>query len=681
MNLAQIVSQIGSMLPETDNLPFIPLPKPKEGEGSCTVKLIFDLSKKQLYFKFHSRDRTERELYYFGNNKGASTQFFLVRDLKSIKYLLGTALSDLFLELEKYNMQDCELAQILKQLYEAGLYIQAAKRKGGYLSTDKWSVSSGEEVTFDKDKVKFIVSGQEVTAEKMISKTIELNPREKINVVIPAVIFPDGSEVELNAHPDYHKLVLKSLNLDAEGIEQVDQRKLQTCHLCHQALPHVASDKYLAKLSRTGINKIFTTTTINSASGIKKTGYENSYAVCRQCYEKLRRGEGYVAEKLTGRIVGEKVFILPEGLQRPFTSYEFFPRVKNAVDFVFQAKDAKIWYEQAISEAEEQLFTNGYTINLIFYRTDGTSISILDAFEDVPPLRLMEIMKRFGVWSDRMRSRTNKCMTLGRIYHIIPVRTVEIDNKKIQVNIQRVLSVYKALLLKQLFNPRLLFQYAMEAIDKGLSQIHKQKKEIFPNLPFYAKGNEDFYIRDIVMNYLVLMQVLQENNILEKTIFRKDVKVVQQIFQNEKVNQSIQRMEEFLQEQGFSAEAKGLFYLGALLHRVALAQYSKGHTTKPILKKINFQGMKPRDMQRLLAECTEKLLQYQRMTAFSDALTSKHQAYYSSIVAGAPSGLDELQNVFFLLTGYSYMVGSKIPDANKEEEEAQKSLMTEEETE
>ncbi len=681
MNLTQITFQIGSMLPVTDNLPFAQLPKVKKenGEVPCSAKLVFDLKETQLFFKFHSQNKTEQELFYFGNNKAASAQFFLVRASKDIKYLLGTVLSDLFLELKKYSMQNCELGQFLKDLQKAELYIQADKTKEGYLAVDKWREYQGGKVYFDKDNGNFLVSDQVITVEKMIRNFEELNPQEKIVAIIPSVVFPDGSEIALNEHPDYHLLVRKSLQLEMDEFGEVDKKNLRTCHICRRMMPQVASDKYLAKLSRTGLNKIFTTTTVNAARGIKKIGYEDSYAICQKCYRNLSQGERYIAAKLSARIAGESVFILPEGLQQPFSTYDYFPKIKYAVDFVFKAKDAKKWYEDTEIEAEELLFINdGYTINLVFYRSDGKSIKVLDALEDVPPFRIIQIMKYFGIWKDRMREQTKFGMSLGKIYRIIPVRS---NKKKEQLDIQRVLDVYKSLLLRQLINTRLLFQYAMEAIDKGLSQIQRQKYDVYRNLPYYAKENGDFYLRETVMNHLVLMQVLQETNVLLKPIFIKDVMAMELTFQNEKVQESIQRMESFIQVQGFSAEARGLFFLGALLHRVALAQYSKGHKSKPILKKINFQGMKPRDMQRLLLELTEKLLQYRRMTAFSDALMSQHQAYYSHVVAGSDAELDELQNVFFLLTGYSYMVGSKVPDANKEELQVQQGIMSEEEIE
>lgn len=680
MNLTQITTQIGSMLPEADNLPFAPLPKVKteKGEVPCSAKLVFDLNKELMYFKFNSRSKTERELYYFGNNKAASAQIFLVRTLKDVKYLLGTVLSDLYLELYKYNMQDCELSQILKQLQKAGLYVQALKTKEGFLALDKWFVPQGEHVLFDKERGNFIISGQVTSFEKMIRDAEELNPREKIVVVVPAVVFPDGSELLLSEHPDYLMLVRKSLKLEAKEGAELNQEELRTCHLCRRMMPQVASDEYLAKLSRTGLNKIFTTTMVNAAKDIKKAGYDDSYAVCQHCYVKLSRGERYIASKLSGRISGESVFILPEGLQEPFETYENFPKIKEAVDFVFKAKDAEEWYEKVESEAEEQVFTNGYTINLFFYRTDGTSIKVLDALEDVPPFRLMEVMSRFGAWKDRMREQVKSGMTLGKVYHIIPVR---FNKKKEQLDIQRVLDVYKALLLRQLLNPRILFQYAMEAVVKGLSQIQRRERDVYQNLPYYAKENSDFYLSDMVMNHLALMQVLQETGVLLKPIFRKDVNTVEYTFQNEKAQESIRRMESFVQEQGFSVEARGLFYLGALLYRVALVQYIKGHKSKPVLKKINFQGMKRRDMQRLFADLTEKLLQYRKMTAFTEALMNRHHAYYDSVVAGTATELDELQNVFFLLAGYSYMVASKIPDADKEEGKAQQSMMSEDETE
>jgi hypothetical protein len=68
--------------------------------------------------------------------------------LKDVKYLLGTTLSDLFLELQKQAMQASEIYKIMELLQEAGLYFQASKTREGFLAEDKWYEFHGRKSGF-----------------------------------------------------------------------------------------------------------------------------------------------------------------------------------------------------------------------------------------------------------------------------------------------------------------------------------------------------------------------------------------------------------------------------------------------------------------------------------------------------------------------------------------------------
>lgn len=135
---------------------------------------------------------------------------------------------------------------------------------------------------------------------------------------------------------------------------------------------------------------------------------------------------------------------------------------------------------------------------------------------------------------------------------------------------------------------------------------------------------------------------------------------------SEKIDASVNKMEEFLQQQGFKNEARALFYLGTIVYRVAIAQLVKEHRTKPVLKKIDFQGMNQRDVNRLYLEAVEKLRQYDRMTLFAEALMNRFHYYAGTI--GEQWPLSEHANVFYIMAGYAYMVGSRPDDINPEEQ-------------
>ena len=192
-------------------------------------------------------------------------------------------------------------------------------------------------------------------------------------------------------------------------------------------------------------------------------------------------------------------------------------------------------------------------------------------------------------------------------------------------------------------------------------------------------GYEDFFIKRIIFSYIVLLKTCQELNILDKEVFKQFEEGGQALntinTPLEKINSSIKQIEKFLDEQGFTNDARALFYLGILVNRVAVAQYQKEHKTKPILKKIQFQGMNEKDIYRLYGDTVEKLRQYEKMNLFVEGIMNRFHYYFGTLEKNW--SLNDQENVFYIMAGYSYVVGNKSPDLSKEEIEAQKQTIEE----
>ena len=124
-------------------------------------------------------------------------------------------------------------------------------------------------------------------------------------------------------------------------------------------------------------------------------------------------------------------------------------------------------------------------------------------------------------------------------------------------------------------------------------------------------------------------------------------------------------MEAFLDLQGFAPEAKALFFLGVLLNRVASEQYKKGHKTKPVLKKIQFQGMSAKEVFRLYEEILEKLRQYDLFDLFSEQMIAAFHRHCGKMEKNWP--LSDHANVFYIMSGYGYQTSVFI-NRNKEGE-------------
>lgn len=675
MNLPQITAQIGKQESQTKSplssrIKPLKMKKDKRDNNWFIVFMTFDLRKGEITFDspLPFSEEILETYHYLGNNSAASMQTYLVRETDSLHYLLTTVWNDLYLALEKYGMENSQLADWMRKLEDAGLVQLGKKKKEGSVALERirfpseWTISRCE-VT----KEGLVVDGERYKFEDFIRHLLQDEVKNNRYVLVVPRIRDEENLWVLSQHPDYIKLVKLINKMDEqEDNSPPDNGHMRVCYLCHEKKADVSSS-FTTKFNRSGINKIFTTTKINSArfhSG--GYDYDDAYSICRECYQNLLFGENAIERRFRGTIARESAFILPEALLGTF-DYEYISKIKESVDFAFQSDDASQWLDSV--EAEAGYLETLYTINTIIYRTDGKSFSVLDAIEDVPVLRFRRVMETFSKYTSEISPHLEG-VSLGSIYRIIPVYEAEKNGRRIQVDIHRVLSLYKAILSGYLVERETIFQYACEALDKGMRQLVKKSITNYYNMDLSAFiDKEDYYLKKIVMSYLVLMHSLEDLNVLDKPFFIRTNEEArgmdQHVVSGKDAGQIVEEMEQFLERQGFVQEAKALFYLGALVHRVAVAQYLKEHKTKPILKKIQFQGMNSKEILRLYEEVIEKLHQYNKLTLFSERLMERFHNYYGPLREKWP--LSDHANVFYIMSGYAYMVGTKAPDLSPDE--------------
>jgi CRISPR-associated protein Csh1 len=626
-----------------------PQPKLKDDDKAFFVFLIFDLTKGEILFRDPRpfRPDTPKDYYYFGNNKAAESQYYLVREVGSLGYLLTTVWNDLALILDKYDMGNSDLLSKLQQMEAAGL-VTFTKRKGeGTVNLQKLSLPGlNDTLSHIEEKKKAVVGKDKLSFEELVRRTLGVTSKKtRFVLVIPALLCPGEPLSVLSCHPDYLKLIEKVNHMENIDIKQ-NSNKGFVCSICRRRGLDVKSG-YSASFSRTGVNKIFTTTTINYASKIEKSGFDRTYAVCNGCYQKLRAGEAVIEKKFRTRIAGENAFILPEGILKPL-SYNYIEKLKYVTDLAFNIRDAVQWIDFVEAEAIE---VDGlYALNIIIYRTDGNSVSVLQIIEDIPLLRFQLVMRLFAEGVTALYPHAQP-MSLGSVYHLIPVRKTD----KGQVNVQRVLSFYRSLLSGEMVYSKTLIGYAVEALDKGLRQLSKQKLDNYENLnlSYYREGKEDFFIKNLIMSYLVLFRVLGQLELLERPILINKRRV--NMADDQKKQSSVETMEDFLEQQGFSKEARALFYLGALVNRVALKQAGKGHKTKPVLNKVNYQGMSRRDILRLYEDVLDLIRHYyEGIPLYIGQYVERFHYYFGSLEKAWP--LNEQENVFYIMSGYAYLI-------------------------
>ena len=648
--------------------------KLKDNEKAYVVFLTFDLDSNMIRIDnpipYH--EDLPKQYYYFGNNPAAASQCYLVREVESFHYLLTRVWNDLWLSLCQNGMKQSELAALISRLEQKTFITLGNKSGQGELQLNRLSLPSsliGSFVRLDSDNRNIVIGEKTYKFEAFIRAVLaHENRNDRFVLIIPSVL-EDGKRIVLSQHPDYLTLVRKINKLEDDSGTSISSGEQRVCYICLQRKSGVSSS-FTTKFSRSGINKIFTTTTINSARFSNHfENYDDSYSICNECYQQLLAGEALIDRRFKGTIARESALFLPEGLFESF-DYESIGRIKDDIDFAFNSGDAKAWLESV--EADATWMNHPfYVIHMVVYRTDGNSVTVLETIEDVPIFRIIHLIRQLNQAVDRIRPHL-RGMSLGSIYRMIPVRETE----KGQVDIGRVLSLYKALISGHLIRTETLYDYACDALDKGMRQLSKEHLDNYRNMDLYAylPDKSDFFIQKICMQYLVLLQTVQSLGLLDKPAFlhifdRKEE------FEMEELP-SIETMETFLDMQGFRPEAKALFFLGGLLNRVASEQYKKGHKTKPVLKKIQFQGMSVKEVFRLYEEILEKLRQYDLFDLYSEQMIAAFHRHCGKMEKDWP--LSDHANVFYIMSGYAYQTSVYV-HRKKDEEDTDQSESVEQE--
>jgi len=673
--LPQLTAQLGAVERKgQDPLHAIIKPlkfKKKDKESYYAVYLTFDLIRQCIRIEdpFPYDEKVRSRFYYFGNNSAAASQTYLVRGADALHYLLTSVWNDLYLALQQQGLSSSWLAGQLQRLQTASLVSLGSKKGHGHLHLEKLQFPASftlESISYIAEEKCLLINGTKYKHDALLQLLLESeNKYNRFVLVIPR-IRDEAGEYVLSQHEDYLQLVKKLNKLEdtsdslSAGLKRKEE-DLRICYLCHEAKPDISSS-YSTKLSRSGINKIFTTTTINSARFASVCyDYDDAYAVCGSCYQDLRMGENVIEANFRGSIAGESAFILPEHLLGTF-DYQAIGAIKEGMDFAFGKEEVDKWLNMI--EADADFIGSGfYMLHFIIYRTDGNSVSILEAIEDVPTLRLVRIMKLFRHYGRLIDARW-RGISLGSIYRMIPVRETE----KGQVDVGRVLSLYKALLSGEQVRTELIYGYACEALDKGMRQLTKARMDNYKNMKLgqYVDGKEDFFILNITASYLVLLHALQQLRLLDRNFnVREEIEMSEErtltmeveSAMNPQVDASqIAQVEQYLDKHAFTPEAKALFYLGMMVQRVAWEQVKNKHKTKPVLKKIQFQGMKQHEIIRLAQDVYEKFRQYEIFSAYTEALIYRFNDNFGTIRNKWP--LSEQANVFYLMAGYGYAAGN-----------------------
>ena len=459
---------------------------------------------------------------------------------------------------------------------------------------------------------------------------------------------------------DGYQTFLKRKFIGEESTVSLDEATEKLCYATGEQSLDVGELDISARYS---LNKMFVTTTVNYASGWENGAFQKNYQVDKQTQMYLERGSKYLLENYKTRIAGVDHCIIPQLLSRDKSDIETTLRsLSQKSDLLFQFST----YQEIVGDINIET-TNPYWITFLGFESDGNYFKAINVIEDVSRTHFEQLITAFrklnNEWKSMPGVNWTSIMSMGKeqilldfnlftVYTLIPVRK---DKEKKN----EALNLFKQVLEKRPVEREKLFGYFKELVLCHYYGRYAGYTNIRENTEF------DFAIRNAVFQYLAFIQILNQFNLIspmEESQTDDPEEITLDAAPEEQVLPEYQqKVEEFFVRMNYKPEHKALFYLGRVLNTVARTQYKKEHKTKPVLKKLNYNGMDRDDIRRLHRDLVEKTQQYS-IHRYTESTLSRFMMLFNH--ENWTMKPDEA--LFFILSGYSFFAGTKKKSTDNE---------------
>ncbi len=386
--------------------------------------------------------------------------------------------------------------------------------------------------------------------------------------------------------------------------------------------------------SRYNVNKIFQTTSFNYAAQLNSKSFHKNYQASLGGVAALDKGSAFVLNRWQCRIAGLPHIVVPNYLHSDMENMdveELTEYLNLSNELLFQTNELESQIQDELPE--EKLFW----LNYIAYESDGNSFKIINHIKDVNSFHLKNVVEAFKksgfLFQDWIGGKYS--FNLASVYWIIPVRESGKEKKN------DALVLFKEILEQRKISEAKIFDFFIRLILCHRFERYRQYQ--------YKRGagNFDFDIKDAVFKYSALLHTLKQLKLLDMETNPES--------EGQPENARLSNKEDiaaFFKRMDYSAQEQAMFYLGRVLNTVARAQYNKGHTSKPVLNKINFNGMDASAIERLDLDLNEKARQY-NVHHFADSNLAKFRTHFKE----EKWTLSPQKNVFYLMAGYTFGLG------------------------
>jgi CRISPR-associated protein Csh1 len=388
------------------------------------------------------------------------------------------------------------------------------------------------------------------------------------------------------------------------------------------------------------LNAMFVTTTINFASNFNNKHYHKNYQLSEKSIKYLDRASSYLINNLYFKIAGLGHMIVPEFLSFSNVNYEdALDNIYKRNDLLFNLKNFDEFTTSLQDEAEDQ----PYWLNYVTIDSDGNYFKASNLIKDVSEPYLLKIMRNITHINEELSAHLGRYVfNFYTLYGYIPIR----DN----TNRNFALEMFGDLFQQRFIERNNIFKFFIQyLICQKSGQFTRGKHNSYPNIQ--QKSSFDFAIQNAVTMYSAFIKLVDQLNLLKTNNHMETKQSNEDQFQSHKINETIVS---FFKKMHYTESQISLFYLGRVLNTIAYAQYQKGHTSKPIMNKINYNGMDRDDIRRLRIDLEEKAKQYDILNK-----TEFNFSRFTDFFDYNNWNMNPEEAVFFILSGYSFFLNKE----------------------
>jgi CRISPR-associated protein Csh1 len=638
-------------------IPFEKKNKNRESVKQHIVIFNFDLNNQKIECHLEQvKEDSGKKFLWLGNNSGNKPQIFFTSD--SFSFIFGTSIVNIK---ERVDLSLGSELDKIKTLFFDNDNGHSRIKYDKFACLDDVTLKQFEEkITKSKSNLETDLSKSRAKAvskkyldelNKMVLNS--LNPSIRADEVAVYTLALNGTP--LVNHEEYRKMIYyEKLGclFDPKNKTYKNNFALQgNCSLC---------DKKKLPTSSTATNlsfKFYMTDKLGFSSDLDGK-FTKNFNICKTCYADLLAGERFIDNNLKTYLGGISCYVIPSILfKNPKLDYvrfsEYITHKNNALSNLITLPE----FEKELKEFREfEDEKNSFVINYLFYRkSKGKSdFKILNLIKDVPPSRLDKIFsvecEISNIVKERYSDQWSFQINLRSISKIIPLGLPDKKNNKVPLY-----SSYLELLDSIFSNKRIDYRQLITQFSETLQIVY------FKRAGFTVTSKVDLTLEKF-QSYFIL-KILQMNFALS---FFKRLNLLKGMHMcgASKIESIPEDITQFWDVIGtYTDHQKTLFLLGFLMGDIGNKQFKAGHKNKPILNKINFDGMNLQAIMRLTNEVFEKMLQY-KILKYNESLFYQFKKmidHYSQ-----NWNLTNQENVFYILSGYSFATYQVISKGEEE---------------